>query len=203
MVSKGVTHATPRDVVFRDPNYFMAGELSNHQFYWESILEQNPKKDEILSYIAHGVVIQDFFVPFKGDFQGKYYDSATPPAVFFPNSKTCSEFEEFISSTILDRVKNGSLLVWGQVGSVNPPHLVLPITIESSKPRMCHDERFLNLWIKDLPLSLDYISNLPRYVSKSHFQTTFDDKSGYDHVRLSPKSFTLVGLEWKGWLFLL
>ncbi|KAJ7387754.1 hypothetical protein OS493_001097, partial [Desmophyllum pertusum] len=39
---------------------------------------------------------------------------------FFPNSKTCSEFEEFISSTILDRVKNGSLLVWGQVGSVNP-----------------------------------------------------------------------------------
>lgn len=83
MVSKGVTHATPRDVVFRDTNYFMAGELSNHQFYWESILEQNPKKDEILSYIAHGVVIQDFFVPFKGDFQGKYYDSATPPAVFF------------------------------------------------------------------------------------------------------------------------
>ena len=66
---------------------------------------------------------------------------------------------------------------------------------------MCHVERFLNVWIKDLSLSLDYISGLPRYVFKSHFQTTFDDKSGYDHIRLSPDSFTFVGLEWKGWHF--
>jgi len=66
---------------------------------------------------------------------------------------------------------------------------------------MCHDDHFLNLRIKDLPLSLDYISGLPRHVFKSHFQTTFDDKSGYDHIRLSPDSFTFVGLEWKGWYF--
>ena len=106
-----------------------------------------------------------------------------------------------ISSTILDRVKNGLLLVRGKVGSVHPPHLVMPVTVEPTKPRMCHDERFLNLWIKHLPLSLDYISGLPRYVLKSHFQTSFDDKSGYDHIRLSPDSFTFVGLEWKGWYF--
>ena len=87
------------------------------------------------------------------------------------------------------------------VGSVEPPYLVMPITMEPSKPRMCHDERFLNLWIKDLPLSLDYISNLPRYVSKSHFQTVFDDKSGYDHLKLSPESSSFFGLEWKGWYF--
>ena len=54
---------------------------------------------------------------------------------------------------------------------------------------------------KDLPLSLGYISGLPRYVFQSHFQNTFDDKSGYDHIRLSPDSFTFVGLEWKGWYF--
>ena len=29
--------------------------------------------------------------------------------------------------------------------------LVLPITIEPSKPRMCHDERYLNLWIRTIP----------------------------------------------------
>lgn len=105
----------------------------------------------------------------------------------------CLGFEEFISSTTLGRVKNGALLVWGKVGSVRPPHLVMPITVEPTKPRMCQDERFLNLWIKDLPLSLDYIPGLPRYVVKSHYQTTFDDKSGYDHVRLSPDSSTLAG----------
>ena len=99
-----------------------------------------------------------FFVPFKGDYQGKFYNSATPSAAFFPYSKSCLDFEEFISSTILDRVKNGSLLVWGKVGSVQPLHLVLHITVNTTKPRMCHDERFLKWWIKDLPLS--YISHL-------------------------------------------
>ena len=54
---------------------------------------------------------------------------------------------------------------------------------------------------RDLPFSLDYITGLPRYVFKYHYQTTFDDKSGYDHVRLSPESFTFVRLEWKGWYF--
>ena len=77
----------------------------------------------------------------------------------------------------------------------------MPITIESSKPRMCHDERFLNLWIRDLPFSLDLIADLPRYVHKGNFQTTCDDKSGYDHVLLSTESQTYFGLEWRGWFF--
>ena len=93
------------------------------------------------------------------------------------------------------------LMVWGKVGSVQPPHLVLLIMVEPTKPTMCHDEHFVNFWIKDLPLLLDNISGLPRYVFKSHFQTTFNDKSGYDHVKLLPDSFTFVGLEWKGWYF--
>ena len=66
---------------------------------------------------------------------------------------------------------------------------------------MCHDERFLNLWIKDSPFSLDYITNLPRYVGLNHFQTTLDDKSGYDHVPLHPQSRTFFGLGWKGYYF--
>ena len=82
-----------------------------------------------------------------------------------------------------------------------PPHLVMPITVEPSKPRMCHDERFLNLWIRDLPFSLDLTTNLPRYVHKGNFQTTCDDKSGYDHVLLSTESRTYFGLEWRGWYF--
>jgi len=97
-------------------------------------------KDEIFSYIVRGVNISDFFVLSEGDFQGKFYNSATLPAAL--NSKLCLDFEEFMSSTILGRVKSGSLLVWGKVGSVQPPHLILPITVESTKPRMCNDERF-------------------------------------------------------------
>ena len=144
----------------------------------------------------------EFFVKFEGSFQGQVYSgSSPPPRAFFPNSKSCRAFSEFISKTILERVANGSLSVWGKVGEVSPPHLVMPITIEPTKPRMCHDERFLNLWIIDLPFSLDLITNLPRYVHNNSFQTTCDDKSGYDHVRLSPNSRTYFGLQWNGWYF--
>ena len=91
--------------------------------------------------------------------------SSPPPPLraFFPNSKSCQAFSEFISKSILEREANGSLTVVGKVGEVSPPHLVMPITMEPSKPRMCHDERFLNpVRIKDLPFSLDLITNLPQ-----------------------------------------
>ena len=38
-------------------------------------------------------------------------------------------------------------------------------------------------------------------MAHNHFQSTMDDKSGYDYVRLSPKSRTYFGLEWCGWYF--
>ena len=88
---------------------------------------------------------------------------------------------------MIDRVKNGSLLVHGKVGSADTPHLVMPITVEPTKPRMCRDKRFLDLWIKRSPFPLDYITNLPCYVRVNHFQTTIDDESGYGHA-LRPQS---------------
>ena len=60
------------------------------------------------------------------------------------------------------------------------PYLVLPLTVEPSKPRLCHDARFLNLWMQDKPFTLDGVTDLPRYVSKDSYQTVLDDKSGYD-----------------------
>ena len=99
---------------------------------------------------------------------------------------TCEQFQNFISDTIVDGVSAGVLVVWGTVGEVSSPHLVLPLTVEPSKPRPCHDERFLNLWIRDLPFKLDNLPDLPRYVLPVHFQTSFDDKSGYQHVLFTP-----------------
>ena len=110
-----------------------------------------------------------FFAPYKGDFQGKFYDSPIQPSACFPNSKSCQEFTDFICSTISQRLANGSISVWGKVGECTPPYLVMPLTLEPTKPRLCHDERFLNLWVKDSPFTLDYISNLPRYVGKDSF----------------------------------
>lgn len=65
------------------------------------------------------------------------------------------------NSKLTARLRNGSLQLLGKVGEVDPPNLVMPLTIEPSKPRLCHDERFLNLWIRDCPFSLETLRDVP------------------------------------------
>ena len=134
-------------------------------------------------------------------FKVKFIAALYPLALSTPTTEAAKPYLDL--SLIL--FWNGSpvdpCLSGGKVGEVLPPHLVMPITAEPSKPRMCHEERFLNLWIKDLPFSLDLIIGLPRYIHKGNLQTTCDDKSGYDHVCLSTESRTYFGLEWSGWFF--
>ena len=107
----------------------------------------------------------DFFTLFNGTFQGKTYSSDLLPRMCFPNSVACYPFKEFITPTIKDRIWNGSINVVGRVGEVEPPHLVMPITVQPSKPRICHAERFINCWMKDFPFKLDYLTDLCRYMS--------------------------------------
>ena len=168
---------------------------------WESLLA-----DFDCSVVDFLEIIQDgfrnhFFTPLKGDFEGQFCHAQTPPATRINNSAICTQFSDLISDTTVEWVATGVLAVWGEVGVVPPPHLVLPTTIEPSKRRLCHDERFLNLWIRDLPFKLGHLSDLPRYVLPGHFQTTFDDKSGYQHVSLHPSSQTYFGLEWEDMFF--
>ena len=77
----------------------------------------------------------------------------------------------------------------------------MPLTVEPSKPRLCNDNRFLNLWIKDMPFHLDVLLELPRYVSPSSFQSVCDDKSGYNHVLFTLESRPYFGFQWGGWYF--
>ena len=83
----------------------------------------------------------------------------------------------------------------------NPPHLVLPLTVEPTKPRLCNDARFLNLWMQDNPFKLDHVGDLQRYVSRNSYQSVLDDKSGYDHILLTDDSGTFFGIQWGGWYF--
>ncbi len=96
---------------------------------------------------------------------------------------------EFIRQTLVQRLRTGAVSLLGKVGQVASPHLVLPLTVEPTKPRLCHDARFLNLWMKEKPFTLDRLTDLPRYVFKDSYQTVIDDKSGYDHILLTGKSY--------------
>lgn len=154
-------------------------------------------------WIDNGVDVRKFFTSFKGSYKGVNYECDSPPHRNFMNHLSCKPFAQFISNTLWDRLRSGAISVWGKVGQCTPPHLVMPLwlTVEPSKPCLCNDDRFLNLWIQDWPFSLDSLLHLPKYVEKDYYQTVCDDKSGYDHVQIESSSRTFLGFEWGGWYF--
>lgn len=77
----------------------------------------------------------------------------------------------------------------------------MPLTVEPSKPRLCHDERYLNLWIRDLPFVLDTLKDVPRILLLGFFMTTVDDKSGNNHILLSGNSRKYFKIQFAGWYF--
>ena len=197
LVEEGEACGKLTDLVFRAPGNFKAGELHNNYMYWEEISRRtpSPKQEEILGWIREKVSIAPYFCHFKGDFKGSSYDSDRPPAKTFKNNTSCKLFTQFVQKTIINRVKCGAISIVGKVGVAYPPHIVLPLTVEPTKPRLCHDARYLNLWMCDMPFSLDSVSDLPRYVQRDTYQTVLDDKAGNDHILLTEESHTFFGIQ--------
>ena len=154
---------------------------------------------DVLRWLRQKVSIFEFFRHSKGSYQGIFYDSDCPPQRFFRNNVSCRPFVQFIRQTILERLQTGAIFFLGKVGQVQPPHIILPLTIELKKPWLCYDARYLNLWMQDKPLTLDKLCDVPRYLSNESYQTVLDDKSGYDHIVLSEESRTFFGIQWGGY----
>lgn len=95
----------------------------------------------------------------------------------------------------------GATSLVGKVGEIEPPHLVLSLMVGLTKPRLCHDAPFLNLWMVDVPFFLDTLTHLPRYVGWDTYQTVLDDKSGYDLFLLTEDSGKSFGIQWGCWYF--
>lgn len=190
-------------LAFRNPSHFVAGGLHDHPRAWSKLASFLPPDQsvEILDWIYNKVDVTRYFSHFKGGFKGEWFDTDMPPARIFPNNHSCVPFAQFISDTILQRLASGAISLWGKVGEVQPPHLVMPLTVEPSKPRLCNDTRFLNLWMVDRPFRLDHLQDLPWYVSPGSYQTVCDDKSGYDHILIRDSSKPYLGFEWGGWYF--
>ena len=121
-------------LAFRDPNSFIAGELRHHRDFWELITRPYPFRHDVLEWISDGVDVLKFLKPFKGTFCKEFYDSTEPLEKVFKNHNSCKGFSSFISSTIQDRIATGAIHVWGEVGQVRPPRVVLPLTVEPTNP---------------------------------------------------------------------
>ncbi|KAJ8303085.1 hypothetical protein KUTeg_019481 [Tegillarca granosa] len=173
----------------RDPTHFVSGQLHNFYNKCENIVQQNNLiANNVLSWIKNG--IDDFFKHFKGNYRGKTYDSDIPPVQYFPNASSCKQFYEFVCNELLDRIASGSIRVWGKVGQCTPPRLVMPLTVEPSKPRLCRD-----LWTKNLPFHLETLKEAHRMISHGAYMITCDEKSGYDHIEIYESSQTYFGIQ--------
>lgn len=203
LVASGQQLGDPSELLFRDPLSFRAGELHEHVVEWSEIIGDNPsaQQKEVLGWIQNKVSIFAYLTHFSGSFKGEHYRSDRPPARQFQNNPSCQSFVTFVQKSLLDRLRTGAISLVGRVGECEPPYLVLPLTVEPKKPRLCQDARFLNLWMVDKPFTLDKLSDLPRYVGENHYQSILDDKSGYDHVLLTRESRTYFGIQWGGWWF--
>ncbi|MES9884567.1 MAG: reverse transcriptase domain-containing protein [Sedimenticola sp.] len=189
------------DISYPCSEKFVAGQIHSNIDKWRFILGTSPNASQILSWLEHGVDIHSFLISFRGRFWGKHYDTDYPPPRYFSNANNCKQFQDFISQTVLERLRNGSIQCLGKVGHVDPPYIVAPLTVEPTKPRMCINLMYLNNWITDKPFSLDTLKDVPRVVNKGAFYTSLDDKSGFDNVLLSQNSQKFVGFQWGGYYF--
>jgi hypothetical protein len=188
----------------RDPTAFVSHGLSPCIEEWEQLLGAIQYSGEVLDWIKHGVDVTQFFQHFKGNFKGRHYDSDYPIRFYQGNSTSCLSNSQLVASTLEERIVNGSLQVLGRIDELPPqdiPICIMPLTLDKAKSRLCHDERYLNLFIKDMPFRLDTLRDVPRMVEKGSSLINTDEKSGYDHVSLTLDSRKYFGLMFAGWVF--
>ncbi|KAK3740770.1 hypothetical protein QZH41_017514, partial [Actinostola sp. cb2023] len=155
---------TTSPLLVRDPKFFLAVFPSN---VWNKLTENLPNRNEIMGWTTKRVSVGDFVQPFKGRFGGYTYDSSYPVPRLFTNHNSCRPFADFTSQAIMERITVGPLGKVVKVGQCQPPSIVMPLTIEPSKPHLCQDQRYLNCWMREMASHLDSVIDLTRFVDIS------------------------------------
>ena len=200
-VLSGASTPSPSDIWLPDVSSFVAGNLHTFHHRWAQVVSSTVNGERVARWAKDKVHVQDFFSGFSGAFQGRHYGGPSPPRAQFDNHALPTHLENFVGKKISEAVAAGAMQEWGKVGLVEPPHLVLPIGVEPSKPRMLHDARFLNLWCKSPQFKFEGLHMLPDLVDKGEFGFNIDHTSGYWHIALSADSYTYFGFQWDGMFY--
>lgn len=74
--------------------------------------------------------------------------------------------------------------------------LVQALSDEPVKPRLIYHARALNLHCRHVPFTMDTVGTVAHVGRK--IQGSLEDRSGFHHVLLKPRSWTLFRLNWRG-----
>ena len=109
----GCTHRCQGDdkqLAFRDPETFIAGEIHNHHDVWTNLTYLFDIKQLIMDWITNGVSISPYIRHFKGVFKGISYDHEFPPGRVFQNHPSCQQFGKFISPSLESRLETVTVI---------------------------------------------------------------------------------------------
>ena len=185
----------------RSQDSFICGNLHNFVPIWDRYMADVEGYGVVRPWLRDGVHIPSFFQHYQGTFNGRSFDSAVPPPMYYQNAPICLEYSKFITETILKRLEEGSMLCLGEVGVAPPPRVVNALSIEPIKPRLIFSMRAVNLFCKDTPFSLTPLSQIVSGIPPRSFFSSFDDVQGYKQLSLTKASYPFCGFEWGGWWF--
>ena len=81
----------------RDPSNFNCGNLHQFAYQWDSFMSGIEGYSTVRPWIRGGVNIPSFFQHYRGLYNGRSFDSAVPPPMYFQNDSRCLEFKDFIA----------------------------------------------------------------------------------------------------------
>ena len=178
---------------------FMVGSLNLCGEFWEKeILADHPDKHKLSSWLQ-GVKIESFFKPFTREvYKGKNIKAKLPPPICLSNYVP-QDFFPWVNETINEYKRIKMLVPWSQVrrqGESMLPDLILPLGVEPNKPRLLWDARYLNLFLKHCPFTLDGVDKISTIGWENMYLFKIDHKSGYLHVPFHRESWKYLGVEW-------
>ena len=199
---EGAAHTAPWNIPVRVGDDFVPGGLAREFPFWRDVLLANhPERNTILTWVRDGVSVYDFLLP---DARGVSVEQPFNPAVFpgeeMPN-RVPEEFHEFVTREVATLVSRGCLVPFEEVRtSEGParPRVIMPLSVEPSKPRLIYDARRLNATCRHVSFSLDSVGSVAALGWKGCYQGSLDDKSGFHHILLHPASWPLFGVVWEG-----
>ena len=117
-----------------------------------------------------------------------------PSSVFLRNNLSALKHKAFVERSILERLKNHSIL---EVSS--PPFCVNPLTVSvnnTGKERLILDLRHVNHFIQPLKVKFEGHREALSYVKKGNLMFKFDLKSGHHHVSINESYTKFLGFSW-------
>ena len=98
-------------------------------------------------------------------------------------------------------IGRGCITKSAEVGSPSGParpRLIMPLSVEETKPRQIQNARPHNMYCKQIFFSMDTVVRVTTVASEGYYMRYLDDSSTFHHILLRSSSWPLVGFSYRG-----